>query len=206
PFRRFWPLAAIVTAFTVAHSITLIATALGHGPDALWFPPLVEALIAASILYMAIENVFGSSLGRRWLLALGFGLIHGFGFAFGLQEQLQFAGSHLLSSLVAFNVGIELGQIAVLLALIPALNWVFTKSEKAEKPITIILSLLVGHTAWYWMLERGERLAKFRWPSFDAAALALAMRWLIAFLLLGALAWLVTRTQAWRRLRLRFRR
>ena len=60
PFRRFLPLAAIVTAFTVAHSITLIATALGLGPDALWFPPLIETLIAASILYMAIENVLGA--------------------------------------------------------------------------------------------------------------------------------------------------
>ena len=65
PFRRFWPLVAIVTAFTVAHSITLIATALGHGPDALWFPPLIEVLIAASIFYMALENVLGPGLRRR---------------------------------------------------------------------------------------------------------------------------------------------
>jgi hypothetical protein len=95
PFRRFLPLAAIVTAFTVAHSITLIMTALGYGPDALWFPPLIELLIAASIFYMAAENVLGSSLQRRWIIAFAFGLVHGFGFAYGLQQLLQFAGSHL---------------------------------------------------------------------------------------------------------------
>jgi hypothetical protein len=94
PFRRFLPLAAIVTAFTVAHSITLACAALGLGPDALWFPVLIEVLIAASILYMALENVLGVSLTRRWILAAAFGLVHGFGFAYGLTELLQFAGSH----------------------------------------------------------------------------------------------------------------
>ena len=98
PFRRFWPLAAIVTAFTVAHSITLLMTALGHGPNALWFPPLIEVLIAASIFYMALENVLGSSVQRRWIIAFAFGLVHGFGFAYGLQQLLQFAGSHLITS------------------------------------------------------------------------------------------------------------
>ena len=57
PFRRFWPLVAIVTAFTVAHSITLIASAYNLAPDALWFPPLIETLIATSIVYMALENI-----------------------------------------------------------------------------------------------------------------------------------------------------
>jgi hypothetical protein len=191
PFRRFLPLAAIVTAFTVAHSITLIAAALGRGPDALWFPPLIEVLIAVSILYMAIENVLGSRLQRRWILALAFGLVHGFGFAFGLQELLQFAGAHLVTSLLAFNVGVELGQLLALLILIPVLNLIF-KYVKAEKMITLILSLLVGHTAWHWMLERWERLSKFPWPALDAASLASAMRWLMALLVLAGLAWLAS--------------
>jgi hypothetical protein len=199
PFRRFWPLAAIVTAFTVAHSITLLATAFGYGPDALWFPPLIETLIAVSILYMAIENVFGSSLGRRWALALAFGLVHGFGFAFGLRELLQFAGSHLVASLLAFNAGVELGQLLVLVILIPVLNLIFEYS-KAEKMITLVLCLLVGHTAWHWMLERGERLGRFPWPQFDAASLASALRWAMALLVLAALAWLVAAAaKRWRK-------
>jgi hypothetical protein len=189
PFRRFWPLAAIVTAFTVAHSITLIITALGHGPDALWFPPLVEVLIAASIFYMAVENVLGSSVQRRWIIAFAFGLVHGFGFAYGLRELLQFAGSHLVTSLLAFNVGVELGQLAVLIALVPALSFLFRYIP--ARTGTILISLLVGHTAWHWLLERWERLSKFPWPSFDAASLASAIRWLMALLVLLGLAWLV---------------
>jgi HupE / UreJ protein len=190
PFRRLLPLAAIVTAFTVAHSITLIATALGYGPDALWFPVAIEALIAASILYMALENVLGASLQRRWILALAFGLVHGFGFAYGLQQLMQFAGSHLVTSLLAFNLGVELGQLAVLCLLIPALNLLFEYLN--EKAATIILSLIVGHTAWHWMLERGERLRQFPFPVIDAAALAASIRWLMALLVIAGLAWLAS--------------
>jgi hypothetical protein len=188
PFRRFLPLAAIVTAFTVAHSITLIAAALGLGPQALWFPALIETLIAASILYMALENALGVRLQRRWALALAFGLVHGFGFAYGLSELLQFAGSHLVTSLLAFNVGVELGQLAVLLLLIPFLNFLFKHLN--EKALTIILSVLAGHTAWHWMLERGERLAKFPFPVLDAASVAAGIRWLMALLIIAALGWL----------------
>src|SRR4029078_11504698 len=86
PFRRIRPLVVIVTAFTLAHSLTLIAAASGFVPDALWFTPLIETLIAASILYMALENIVGvNSLQRRWALAFGFGLVHGFGFSFALR-------------------------------------------------------------------------------------------------------------------------
>src|SRR5262245_15520679 len=119
PFRRFRALLAIVTSFTVAHSITLIASAFNLGPDALWFPPLIETLIAVSILYMALENIVGSNAGRRWMITFGFGLVHGFGFSFALRQTLQFAGSHLLTSLLSFNLGVELGQLLVLLLLIP---------------------------------------------------------------------------------------
>src|SRR6266702_931148 len=113
PFRRFGQLVLLITSFTVAHSIPLIASAYNLGPDALWFPPLIETLIAISILYMAIENVLGSNVRRRWLITFGFGLVHGFAFSFALRETLQFAGSHLLTSLLSFNLGVELGQLLV---------------------------------------------------------------------------------------------
>ena len=115
PFRRLRPLVWIVTAFTLAHSITLISAAAGLAPQALWFPPLIETLIAATIVYMALEDIVGvESSRRRWIFAFGFGLIHGFGFAFALQETLQFAGSRVVTSLLAFNVGVELGQLLVI--------------------------------------------------------------------------------------------
>ena len=77
----------------MAHSITLIASAYNYAPDALWFPPLIETLIATSIFYMALENiVVPDARARRWIITFCFGLVHGFGFSFGLQHTLQFAG------------------------------------------------------------------------------------------------------------------
>ncbi len=205
PFRRFRGLIPVVTAFTAAHSITLIASAYNLGPDSLWFPPLIETLIAVSIVYMALENIVGgSSLQRRWMIAFGFGLVHGFGFSFALRESLQFAGSHLLASLLSFNVGVELGQLMVLLLLIPILEALF-RFAVAERMGTIILSALVAHTGWHWMLERADRLRQFRFqpPAITTALLVTGMRWLMAIVFAAGLAWLLfgmLRSRAGRRM------
>jgi hypothetical protein len=169
PFRRLRPLLVIVTAFTVAHSLTMVASALGFAPTALWFPPVVETLIALTIVYTAFENIVGARADWRWKVAFGFGMIHGFGFAFALRESLQFAGTHLATSLAAFNVGVELGQVAVLLVAVPALNWAFRRVV-AERMGTVILSALVAHTAWHWMLERGALLRGFSFAPEGATA------------------------------------
>src|SRR5271163_3227876 len=121
PFRRIATLVPIITAFTVGHSVTLIGTAYNLAPVGPWFPPFIEAAIAASIFYMAIENIIGAKISQRWIITGLFGLVHGFGFADVLKEQLQFAGSYLLVSLLSFNVGIEIGQLAVLCIFVPAL-------------------------------------------------------------------------------------
>lgn len=191
PFRRFGSLVAVVTSFTIAHSMTLIASAYNLGPDALWFPPLIETLIAVSIVYMALENIVGSNVQRRWMIALCFGLVHGFGFSFALRQNLQFAGSHLLTSLLSFNVGVELGQLLVLALLVPLLEVLF-RFVVAERVGTIILSALVAHTGWHWMLERWERLRQFGWPAFNSAQIASAMRWLIVIVIVAAVMWLAS--------------
>jgi len=196
PFRRFRPLITVVTAFTVAHSVTLIACAYNLGPDALWFPPLIETLIAVSIVYMALENIVGSNVQRRWMIALGFGLVHGFGFSFALRQNLQFAGSHLLTSLLSFNVGVELGQLLVLVLMIPVLAILF-RFVVAERIGTIILSALVAHTGWHWMIDRGERLARFGWPAISTTQLVNVMRWLIVILILAGLGWLAFVVRCW---------
>jgi hypothetical protein len=196
PFRRLRPLVVIVTAFTVGHSISLFASAYGFVPEGLWFPPLVETLIAVTIVYMALENIvyaatgkIGGDLSRRWIIAFAFGIVHGFGFSFALRDTLQFAGDHLLTALLGFNIGVEIGQLAVLLVLVPALAFLF-RYVVAEKLGVIILSVLVAHTAWHWMLERGEQLAKFPLPTLDAALLASAMHGLMAVLILAAVVWI----------------
>jgi hypothetical protein len=160
-------------------------------PGGLWFPPLIETLIAASILYMAIENIIVTNPRRRWLITFGFGLVHGFGFSFALRETLQFAGAHLLSSLVAFNVGVEIGQIAVLAVMVPALRLLF-RVGMPERVGTIILSALAGHTAWHWMTERYGQLSRFpiAWPVIDAAFLALAARWAMLAVAIAGGLWL----------------
>lgn len=192
PFRKLKPLIVIATAFTVAHSITLACAATGLAPEGLWFPPLVETLIAVSVFYLAIENIFGSSARRRWVVAFAFGLVHGFGFAFALRESLQFAGAHLATALVAFNIGVELGQVAVLLVLVPALDFAFKRIP--ERIGVIVLSALIAHTAWHWMLERFAELRKFAMPALDAATLASLARWAMAALAAGLLLWIANRS------------
>ena len=185
PFRRLASLTLLATSFTVAHSISLIAAAFGFVPDALWFPPLVETLIAATIVYTAIENIVGTTVQRRWMITFAFGIVHGFGFSFVLRDELQFAGDHLVASLLAFNLGVEIGQVLLLLMFVPALALFFR--HVSERIGIIILSALVAHTGWHWMIERGEQLAQFPMPALDAAFLAGLMRGLMAALILTAL-------------------
>lgn len=190
--RRFWRLIGVVTAFTAAHSITLIAAAFGAVPSGAWFPPLVEVLIAVSILYMALENILTANLRRRWLVAFGFGLVHGFGFSFALQQSLQFAGSHFLVSLVAFNLGIELVQIAVLAVALPVLSFALARFAEPRWGIAVV-SALVAHAAWHWMLERAARLRGLDVSSPDLETLASLADWAFLLLLIGLVGWAMTR-------------
>lgn len=203
PFRRVRSLVVVVTSFTIAHSVTLIASAYDLAPNSLWFPPLVEVLIAVSIVYMAFENIVAAArpqtadrsiarraLERRWAVAFGFGLIHGFGFSFALRETLQFAGSHLLTSLLSFNVGVELGQLLVLVILVPVLNLLF-RYIVDERIGTIILSALVAHTGWHWAIERGSALMQFPWPQFDLAMLLSGVRLLMVIVAATGLVWVL---------------
>ncbi len=219
PLRRLWPLVSVATAFTVAHSMTLAASVLGLTPRALWFPPLVETLIAASILWMAVENVVAKRLDRRWKWAFAFGLVHGFGFSFLLRESLQFAGAHLWTSLLAFNVGVELGQLAVLVVLAGAAAWLLParagagrrrawaraaggrsgrvrvrpERERVRRTAKVLISVVVAHSAWHWTAERWDRLTAydFRVPEIDAAFGAAALRWVLLLLAALGVAWLL---------------
>ena len=192
PFRSFRALVPIITSFTAGHSITLIAAALGLTPQALWFPPLIETLIALSIVYMAFENILGAKLKNRWMIAFSFGLVHGFGFSFALSEVLQFGGSHLLTSLVSFNVGVEFGQLFVLALTVPLLEFLFRKVLPEVGGI-VVLSALLAHTGWHWMTERGGQLIQydFRAPIVGAGFTATALRWLMLVLIIFGTGWLL---------------
>lgn len=182
--RQFRALIWVATAFTAAHSLTLAASALGWAPDGLWFPPFVELSIALSIVFLALANLAGHSHARIGL-AFGFGLVHGFGYSFALRESLQFAGSHLVPALFAFNVGVELGQLAALAVMVPAVALLF-RYWVAERIGVIILSALIAHTAWHWMEDRFGQLSKFPLPDFT---LAMALRGVMVIMLLWAIYW-----------------
>ena len=188
PLLRLGPLLAVATAFTAAHSLTLMAAALQLMPTAPWFPPLVETGIAASILFMALEHGLHPSSAPRWRLAFLFGLLHGFGFAFMLTDGLQYAGGHELLALLAFNGGVELGQIAVLLVAVPALKAL--RQRFPGRALDWVLIALVGHTALHWCVERGDAVAAYALslPALGDLLSAGGLRWL-ALLLAAALVY-----------------
>jgi hypothetical protein len=182
PFRRLIALIPVIMAFTLGHSVTLIGTAYNLAPVGAWFPPFVETAIAASIFYMAIENIIGANLRQRWVIAGLFGLVHGLGFADVLKEQLQFAGSHLMVSLLSFNVGIELGQLAILCVFVPALA-LLLRGRMSGRMGIIVVSAIVANIAWQWMIQRGEVLWQTPWPQLTLPALMTLARWVAALLL-----------------------
>ena len=189
PIRRLGALVPIISAFTIAHSITLIASAYQLAPQASWFPQAIEALIALSIVYMALENILLATVRHRWLIAFGFGLVHGFGFSFALRNTLQFAGGHLLVSLLSFNAGVEIGQLAVLAVVIPVLNVIF-RVAVSERVGVAVLSALAAHTGWHWMIERGTAFMEMEWTSGDLISIA---RFLVGLVFVAATLFLGTR-------------
>lgn len=139
----------IVTSFTIAHSLTLAVAALGlvNVPAA-----PVEALIALSIAWVAAENLMRvRPMERRWAVAFAFGLIHGFGFATGLRD-IGLPRDALLPSLIWFNLGIEFGQLLVLLLLVPVLTWL--SRALPEKPVSQALSALILVASAMLLLQR----------------------------------------------------
>ena len=109
-----------------------------------------------------------------------------------MRDTLQFAGGHLLTALLSFNVGVEIGQLAVLAVTVPLLAWAF-RHVVAERMGTILLSALVAHSAWHWMSERWMQLRaySFAWPAWDMLLLAALMRWAMLLLILAGAVWLL---------------
>lgn len=153
---RVWPVVKIVTAFTVSHSVTLSLATL----DIVTLPSQwVEAAIAASIIYVAIENFFSRRVDGRWRDTFLFGFIHGFGFASSLKE-LGVPQHAIVPALASFNIGVELGQVAVVLALVPLLLLIDTQTGgKRDKRLVYAASTVIALFGAYWLLERVGLLA-----------------------------------------------
>ena len=150
--HKVGPALKIITFFTLAHSITLAAAGL----NLLDIPSsIVEPLIAATIIYVGIENIIRGAhpKGRHWL-TFGFGLVHGFGFAGVLREMDISSGeTGILFPLLSFNLGIETGQICIAALVLPMIWWLNNKVEIADKFLKGC-SILVSLMGTYWLLER----------------------------------------------------
>ncbi len=153
--RRLGEMVRIATSFTVAHSITLLLAAL----DVFRLPSAVtESLIAASIVYVAAENYFIQEAKSRWVLTFLFGLVHGLGFSSVLHERLQDLDTIVLP-VVSFNLGVELGQIAILLVAFPILAWIRKgateeQAAKRQRMLVRIGSAPILLLGCFWLVDR----------------------------------------------------
>ena len=138
--RKISEMIRVVTSFTVAHSITLLLAAL----NVIRLPgPVTESLIAASIVYVAAENYFIKNANYRWVLTFAFGLVHGLGFSSVLRDRLQDLDS-IGVPVVFFNLGVELGQISILLVLFPLLAWIRKGADEAASERRQRLLVMIG--------------------------------------------------------------
>ncbi len=140
----------IISAFTLAHSLTLALSVL----DLVRIPiGIVEPAIAISVIYIGFENVFRRTLNRRWLLSFGFGLIHGLGFASVLHELGLGNSGAITIPLVSFNIGVELGQLAIAMAVLP-LIWKLKSQPSFEVRYVPGCSVIFILAGTYWLFER----------------------------------------------------
>jgi hydrogenase/urease accessory protein HupE len=154
--RRLVPVIKIVTAFTIAHSITLSLAAL----NVVVVPStIVEPAIAASIVYVAMENFFSRDIDRRWRITFAFGLVHGFGFA-GALRDMGLPTNAVVPALAAFNIGVEIGQVAIVSIVVPALMALdqfiaFGRTKPARaSALVYALSALITVLGGYWFISR----------------------------------------------------
>jgi hypothetical protein len=148
---RLRPLLLQITAFTVSHSITLAASVYGAVSIS---PAIVEPLIAASIAYVAVENVMVTEVKRRRLaLVFAFGLLHGLGFA-GVLADLGLPQSEHATALVAFNLGVEAGQLTVITGAFLLVGWWGAAKDWYRQRMVIPASLGIAGIALYWTFER----------------------------------------------------
>ena len=145
----FLSVAKIVTAFTLAHSVTLSLAVL----EVVVLPSrLVESVIAASVAAAALNNIWPVVTRRLWLMAFAFGLVHGFGFA-GVLAELGLPGGTLLAALAGFNLGVEAGQLAIVAAVLPATYWLRRSAFYGRLALPLGSSAIAA-VAGIWMLER----------------------------------------------------
>lgn len=148
----------LVTAFTVAHSLTLALAAFGVlSPPSRW----VESLIALSVLVAALDNLWPILRAPRWAVVFGFGLVHGFGFA-GAMQDLGLSASSLAWPLLGFNLGVELGQLMLVAVVLPLGFWL-RRTSLYRMGVVLPGSIAIATMAWVWLVERSTDRVILGW-------------------------------------------
>ena len=191
PFTQWRSLLALVLALSVLQALTLTATALGAMASTRWLGEIADVGAAAATLLLAIANLGAPSAHRRWLLAGVVGSLSGFALGISFAELRQFAGSHALVAVLSFNLAVVLAQVAA-----AALAWAAMRLVArvlGARLGMVVMSAILGHQAWHWMLDRGHQFGHELEHAGHAglrSAVFLSALWLIPALIVGAAAWL----------------
>jgi hypothetical protein len=190
PFRQFRSLLALVAVLAGLQALTLTASAEGVIAGAPWLAPVFDTSVAALILLLAIGNLAAPSLRRRWFVSAVVGALGGFGLGELLADASQFAGTHTFVSALFFNLGVALGEVASL-ALAFAALWLVDRALGMPLGV-LVVSALVGHQGWHWMMDRGHELRHALGHATPSELASIAL-WLLPALLVGGAAWFLPR-------------
>ena len=166
----------MIVALSAGHSATLVGTVFNLAQVGQAVAPVVDLAIAAAIAYVAVENIAGANLDRRWIVAGVSGLLYGLGLSYLLRQELQLAGSHPLPSVLSFNLGIEIGLLLALAVVFGGVSLLLRAPVGGWMGATLI-SALVAHTAWHWTIDRGTALWQAGLPEPDRSSLLILARW-----------------------------
>jgi hypothetical protein len=187
PFTQFRSLLAVVLVLSGLQVLTSTAVAQATVIDSPLLTALFSTTLAAAIVLLAIGNLAAPSLRRRWFISALIGAVGGFGLGHPLAEAMQLAGRQTLASLVGFNLGMVAAQIAGLALALAGLRFVFARVLGPLLGL-LVLSAILGHMAWHWMLDQGHELAHQIEHAGLSSALVIAAPWLLAALGVGAVA------------------
>jgi len=195
PFRHWRSVLALILALSALQALTLTATAQGAVATTRWLAELSALGLAATVVLFAIGNLGAPSLRRRWFLSAVVGSLGGFGLGALLADAWQFAGAQTVISLVSFNIGVVLVELASAGLAFAAVRLLFARVLGPPLGV-VVLSAVLGHAAWHWMIDRGHQfgheLDHAAHTGLGPALMVIAL-WLIPAFLVGAMGWFLAR-------------
>jgi len=194
PFRHWRSLLALVLALSALQALTLTATAQGAVATR-WLAEISGLGLAATVVLFAIGNLGAPNLRRRWFLSAVVGSLGGFGLGALLADAWQFAGAQTVISLASFNIGVVLVELASAALAFAAVRLLFARVLGPPLGV-VVLSAVLGHAAWHWMIDRGHQFGHELDHAGQAGlgpALMVIALWLLPALVAGAIAWFLPR-------------